>query len=62
MKDLYWTLGQYDGVLVFDAPDDETAAAVLHHLSSKGAVRTQAMRAFNAKEMRSILQRAEGAE
>lgn len=59
VKDIYWTLGQYDGVLIFDAPDDETAAALLHHLSAKGAVRTNAMRAFTAKEMRSILQRAD---
>ena len=59
VKDIYWTLGQYDGVLILDAPDDETAAALLHSLSAKGAVRTNALRAFTAKEMRSILQRTE---
>ncbi len=25
VKDLYWTLGDDDGVLLLDAPDDETA-------------------------------------
>jgi len=25
IKQMYWTLGQYDQVCVFDAPDDETA-------------------------------------
>lgn len=27
VKDLYWTLGQYDVVAVCEAPDDETATA-----------------------------------
>ena len=29
IREMYWTLGQYDQVCVFDAPDDETAASVL---------------------------------
>jgi uncharacterized protein with GYD domain len=29
IKQMYWTLGQYDQVCVFEAPDDETAASVL---------------------------------
>jgi uncharacterized protein with GYD domain len=29
IKQMYWTLGQYDQVCIFDAPDDETAASVL---------------------------------
>jgi GYD domain len=28
IKQMYWTLGQYDQVCVFEAPDDETAASV----------------------------------
>jgi uncharacterized protein with GYD domain len=52
---MYWTLGSYDGVLVFEAPDDETAAALLYQLGSKGAVRTQTLRAFNVDETRAIL-------
>ena len=60
VKEIYWTLGQYDGIVLLEAPDDETAAALLHRLSSKGSVRTQAMRGFSAEEMQTILQRAEG--
>ena len=45
-------------MLVFEAPDDETATALMCRLSSKGAVRTQTMRAFAPEEMKSILERA----
>jgi uncharacterized protein with GYD domain len=51
----YWTLGAFDGVLIFEAPDDEKAAALLYHLASKGAVRTQTLRAFDAPSTQSIL-------
>ena len=27
VTDIYWTLGPFDGLLVFEAPDDETATA-----------------------------------
>ena len=30
LKQMYWTLGQYDQVCVFEAPDDETVAACHH--------------------------------
>src|SRR5581483_12133959 len=26
VTDVYWALGAFDGVVIFDAPDDETAA------------------------------------
>ena len=29
VKDMYWTLGSRDTVVVFEAPDDETAAALV---------------------------------
>lgn len=58
IKGQYWTMGAYDGVLVFEAEDDEAASALMLHLASKGSVRTHTMRAFDANEMRSILERA----
>jgi uncharacterized protein with GYD domain len=51
----YWTLGQYDVVLVLEAPDDETVTAFALKLGSLGNVRTQTLRAFGAAEMESIL-------
>ncbi len=51
----YWTLGSFDGVLIFEAADDETATAFLLHLGSLGNVKTQTGRAFTAAEMEKIL-------
>jgi uncharacterized protein with GYD domain len=55
IKQMYWTLGQYDQVCVFDAPDDETAASVLLSADILGNIRTQTLRAFAADEMEKIL-------
>jgi uncharacterized protein with GYD domain len=58
VKALYWTLGGYDGIVIIDAPDDETAAALIFRLTSKGNVSTQTLRGFDADEMRAILSRS----
>jgi uncharacterized protein with GYD domain len=51
----YWTLGAFDGLLIFEAPDDETATAVLLNVGSQGNVQTTTARAFTAAEMDRIL-------
>lgn len=58
VKDIYWTLGDTDGVLILEAPDDETATSSLLHLGIKGFVHTSTVRAFNATEMDAILAKA----
>ena len=55
VKEVYWTLGEYDVVIIEDAPDEETATALAFSLGSLGNVRTQTLRAFTAEEMSSIL-------
>ncbi len=55
IKQMYWTLGQYDQVCIFEAPDDETAASVLLAADLLGNIRTQTMRAFTASDMDKIL-------
>jgi len=57
IKQMYWTLGEYDQVCIFEAPDDETAASVLLAADMLGNIRTQTMRAFTVKEMESILKK-----
>lgn len=52
---IYWTMGDHDGVLVLEAPDDETAMAALLHLGAAGNVHTTTVRAFTAAEMDKII-------
>ena len=55
VKNIFWTLGPFDGLVVFDAPDDETATAAMLHLGSFGNVHTQTARAYRAEEIGPIL-------
>jgi len=55
VKEIFWTIGRYDIVLILDAPDDETIAALMLQLSSLGNVKTQTLRAFDAAGMKKII-------
>ena len=55
IKETYWTVGRYDIIHLFEAPDDASAATISIALSSFGNVRSETMRAFNAKEIEKIL-------
>ena len=52
---IYWTLGPFDGIIIFDASNDAAAAAAMLHLSSKGNVHTATTRAFDSTEMEKIV-------
>jgi uncharacterized protein with GYD domain len=54
-KEFYWTLGNYDVVVVFDAPDDASMTALGLAIGALGNVRTQTLRAFSRDEMNGIL-------
>ncbi len=56
IKDTYWTVGRYDLVHVFEAKDDDSAAALAFSLGVLGNVRTETLRAFNINEMETILE------
>jgi uncharacterized protein with GYD domain len=55
IKVLYWTIGRYDVIAVFEAPDDESATALAYSASSLGNVRSEILRAFSFEEMSRIL-------
>ena len=57
LKDIYWTVGPYDLVVISEAPDDESVTAFLLGLGSQGNVRTTTLRGFNEDEMRRIIER-----
>jgi len=58
LVDVYWTLGQYDVVLITEFPDDETASAAALRLGQLGNVRSTTLRAYNREEMRGIIGKA----
>jgi uncharacterized protein with GYD domain len=55
IKVLCWTIGRYDVIAVFEAPDDESATALSFSVSSLGSVRTEILRGFSFEEMHVIL-------
>lgn len=55
VKDIYWCLGQHDIVAIVEAPDDETATALLLRTGSLGNIRTRTLRGFSRDEMTSII-------
>ena len=55
VKDVYWTSGVYDAVLIADAPNDEAMTALCLSVGALGNIRTQTMRAYSADEMSKIL-------
>ena len=57
VRQLVWTLGEYDIVAVTEFPDDATATAVALQTGALGNIRTTAMKAFDADQMSAIIQR-----
>jgi uncharacterized protein with GYD domain len=55
VKDLFWTLGEYDIVAIVEAPDDTSMTALGLSTGALGNVRTQTMRAFTQSDMKTIL-------
>lgn len=55
IKEQFWTLGAYDGVLLIESPDDETATTWALSVAQHGNVKTQTLRAFGAKKFAAIV-------
>jgi uncharacterized protein with GYD domain len=55
IKDIYWTLGQYDTVSIIDAPDEAALTAFGLAFGKAGNHRTQTLRAFSRADMDTIL-------
>jgi len=55
VKGFYMVTGQYDIVVISEAPDDEAMAKVALATASKGGVKTETLRAFTEDEYRKIV-------
>ena len=54
---VYVTLGRYDVVEIFEAPDDAVAMEILMKLQRFGAEHTETLRAFTRDEAEAIIRR-----
>ncbi|HYA42766.1 MAG TPA: GYD domain-containing protein [Syntrophobacteraceae bacterium] len=55
VKAFYMVTGQYDMVIVSEAPNDDAIAKVALATGSKGSVRSETLRAFTEEEYRKII-------
>ncbi len=47
---IYYTMGEYDGVAIAEAKDDETALQMLLQIGQAGNVRTTTLKAYTLEE------------
>lgn len=55
LREVYLIMGQYDYVVIADAPDDETMARISLTVAGQGNVRTQTLRAFDRADMLKLI-------
>jgi uncharacterized protein with GYD domain len=55
VKAFYMVTGQYDMVIVSEAPNDEAVVEVALATASKGGVRTETLRAFTEDEYHKVI-------
>ena len=53
-RSFYLTMGEYDGEIIVDAPDDHTLARTILAWTSRGSIETETVRAFDEDEYRAI--------
>jgi uncharacterized protein with GYD domain len=54
---VYVTLGRYDVVEIFEAPDDDVAVEILMKLQRYGAEHTETLRGFTREEAEQIVRK-----
>ena len=59
VESLHWMLGAHDGMLIMDAPDSATAAAIITTVVSSGSFRaTETHELFNQDQLTQMLGKA----
>lgn len=57
MKDIHWTMGAFDMIAEFEAPDGESMSAFSLAIGMAGNIRGQTLRAFSKEDMAGILKK-----
>jgi uncharacterized protein with GYD domain len=51
----YYTFGEYDVIIIIEAPNDEVVMSMILKVGSAGNVRTKTLKAFTAEEGMNII-------
>jgi uncharacterized protein with GYD domain len=54
---LYWSVGEADGCVMFEAPDEKSGAALLIALAKDGNVRTRTLTLYDTGEFQQVLEK-----
>jgi uncharacterized protein with GYD domain len=55
LKAFYLVMGQYDAVVISEAPNDETVGKLVLMIGAQGNIRTETLRAFTEEEYRKMI-------
>jgi uncharacterized protein with GYD domain len=55
LKAFYLVMGQYDAVVISEAPNDETVGKLVLMIGAQGNIRTETLRAFTEDEYRKMI-------
>jgi uncharacterized protein with GYD domain len=53
----YYTMGQYDGIVIVESPSDETIMSILLGDASKGNFHSMTLKAFPMEEAAKVIQK-----
>lgn len=56
LREVIWTMGRYDAVAIFEAPDDETASRFSVGVGVLGFARTETLRGYSEQEIAKIVE------
>jgi len=54
-REILWTMGAYDAVGIFEAPNDQAMSSLALSIGGQGNVRTLTMRAYDKAEMTKVI-------
>ncbi len=57
IREIYWTMGQYDLVITAEAPSDETISTLSFQLGTLGNFRCCTLRAYDEREIEQIIKK-----
>jgi uncharacterized protein with GYD domain len=57
LLDEYYTMGQYDGIVIIEAPSDETIMSIVLSDASKGNFRSVTLKAFPTSEAGKVIEK-----